>query len=85
MKTIGVVHLKALPGSPSYENNLSEIYKSALEDSTALQNGGVDSIIIENFGDIPFAKNSISKLTLAHFTNIAKELSDSLNLSLIHI
>ena len=76
MKTIGVVHLKALPGSPSYENNLSEIYKSALEDSTALQNGGVDSIIIENFGDIPFAKNSISKLTLAHFTNIAKELSD---------
>ena len=82
MKTIGVVHLKALPGSPSYENNLSEIYKSALEDSTALQNGGVDSIIIENFGDIPFAKNSISKLTLAHFTNIAKELSDSLNIDI---
>tara|TARA_B100001123_G_scaffold217303_1_gene245354 strand:- start:811 stop:1572 length:762 start_codon:yes stop_codon:yes gene_type:complete len=82
MKTIGVVHLKALPGSPSYENNLSEIYKSALEDSTALQNGGVDSIIIENFGDIPFTKNSISKLTLAHFTNIAKELSDSLNIDI---
>tara|TARA_B100000700_G_scaffold299012_1_gene365498 strand:- start:12 stop:773 length:762 start_codon:yes stop_codon:yes gene_type:complete len=82
MKTIGVVHLKALPGSPSYENNLSEIYKSALEDSTALQNGGVDSIIIENFGDIPFTKDSISKLTLAHFTNIAKELSDSLNIDI---
>ena len=82
MKTIGVVHLKALPGSPSYSSNLSEIYKSAIEDSLALENGGVDSIIIENFGDIPFVKNSISKLTLAHFSNIAKEISNSLNIDI---
>ena len=82
MKIIGVVHLKALPGSPFYQNNLSEIYKSALEDSVNLENGGVDSIIVENFGDVPFVKNSISKLTLAHFTNIAKEIKDSINIDI---
>ena len=74
MKIIGVVHLKALPGSPFYLNNLSEIYETALEDSINLENGGVDGIIVENFGDVPFVKNSISKLTLSHFTNISKEI-----------
>ena len=82
MKIVGVVHLKALPGSPFYQNNISEIYKSALEDSVNLENGGVDSIIVENFGDVPFVKNSISKLTLAHFTNIAKEIKDSIDIDI---
>ena len=82
MKIIGVVHLKALPGSPFYQNNLSEIYETALEDSINLDNGGVDGIIIENFGDVPFVKNSISKLTLSHFTNIAKEIADSVNIDI---
>ena len=36
MKIIGVVHLKALPGSPFCQNNLSEIYETALEDSVNL-------------------------------------------------
>ena len=35
---------------------------------------GVDGIIIENFGDVPFVKNDISKRTLASFTSVVQKL-----------
>ena len=79
MKIIGVVHLKALPGSPLYANNLDQIYEYALKDAETLVKGGVDSIIIENFGDNPFVKDSISKLTLAHFVNIVSEVTRNID------
>jgi membrane complex biogenesis BtpA family protein len=79
MKIIGVVHLMALPGSPLYANNLKQIYEAALKDAQTLKNGGVDSIIIENFGDTPFVKDSISKLTLSHFVNIVSEVTRNID------
>lgn len=49
---IGVVHIRALPGSPSYGNErLDDILKSVLDDVKKLKEGGVDGIIIENSGD----------------------------------
>ncbi len=53
---IGVVHLKPLPGSPNY-SSFDDVLESALEDAKALAEGGVDAIIVENFGDKPFLKN----------------------------
>ena len=66
----GVVHLKALPGSPSNSLELDEITKLAQKDVENLYTAGVDGIIIENFGDVPFVKNDISKRTLASFTSV---------------
>ena len=68
MKVYGVVHLKSLPGSPSNRLSIDEIIDAAQEDVNSLVYGGVDGIIIENFGDTPFVKNDISKRTLASFT-----------------
>jgi len=81
MKIIGVVHLNALPGSPSYGNNLEQIYQNAKKDAEALKNGGVDSIIFENFGDTPFAKDSISKLTISHFVSIVNDIKRNIDLN----
>ena len=47
-----------------------------------MEDGGVDGLIIENFGDTPFMKESISKLTLSHFSNIANEISDTVNIDI---
>ena len=80
MKVIGVVHLKGLPGSPSYDSNLEQIYKLAIKDAQSLKLGGVDSVIIENFGDSPFVKDSISKLTLSHFVNIVNEIKRNVDI-----
>lgn len=53
---IGMVHLKALPGSPAYRGNWKEILEAALKDAEALYKGGVDGIQLENQFDKPFLK-----------------------------
>jgi membrane complex biogenesis BtpA family protein len=54
---IGVVHALPLPGAPKYNGDaVDEIYNAALQDAMAYQKGGVDGVIIENHGDIPFSK-----------------------------
>ena len=54
---IGVVHCPAFPGAPRYKQSSSEsLYELALADAVAYAKGGVDGLIIENHGDIPFSK-----------------------------
>ena len=70
----GVVHLKPLPGSSGNYLSLDEIIESAQEDVNNLVFGGVDGIIIENFGDTAFVKDDISKRTLENFTTVVENL-----------
>lgn len=54
---IGVVHCPPLPGSPDYDGGpVDRILERALDDAAAYAKGGLDGLIIENHGDIPFAK-----------------------------
>src|SRR6266478_1767754 len=62
---IGVVHLQPLPGSPNWGGNLKSVIDHALADTRAYERGGVDAIIVENFGDAPFTKASVDPETIA--------------------
>jgi uncharacterized protein len=54
---VGVVHLPALPGSPGYHGSaIDALVDAALEDARRYARGGVHGLIVENHGDIPFAK-----------------------------
>ncbi|HUA78269.1 MAG TPA: BtpA/SgcQ family protein, partial [Acetobacteraceae bacterium] len=54
---IGVVHCLALPGSPGHGGvKMSAIIDRALADAEAYVRGGMDGLIVENHGDIPFLK-----------------------------
>ena len=54
---IGVIHLPALPGSPDYQGaGVEDLTAVALEDARRYVRGGVHGLIVENHGDIPFAK-----------------------------
>jgi uncharacterized protein len=54
---IGVIHCPAFPGSPRYQGASSEaMYNAALADAVAYAKGGVDGLIVENHGDVPFSK-----------------------------
>jgi uncharacterized protein len=54
---IGVVHLSPLPGAPRDEGRpMAETLAAALTDARYYAAGGVDGLIVENHGDIPFAK-----------------------------
>jgi membrane complex biogenesis BtpA family protein len=56
---IGVVHLGAMPGDPGYKTGGFEVTEqAALADAEALAQGGVDGIIVENFGSAPFPKGT---------------------------
>ncbi|MGY4706754.1 BtpA/SgcQ family protein [Candidatus Bipolaricaulota sp. J31] len=72
---IGVIHLPPLPGSPRYAGGgLERIVDRALADLAALEEGGADAAIVENFGDLPLPKRA-SKVTVAAMAAIARELT----------
>ena len=74
MIVYGVIHLKSLPGSSGNSLDLDQIIDLAQDDLNSLLSGGVDGVIIENFGDIPFVKDDVSKRTLASFTTVVENL-----------
>ncbi len=54
---VGVIHLLPLPGSPGYAGQSMEALTAfALAEAERYRAGGVDGLIVENHGDIPFAK-----------------------------
>lgn len=54
---IGVIHMRPLPGSPEYGGEpIEAIYEASLQDALRYSRGGIDGLILENHGDIPFAK-----------------------------
>jgi len=76
---IGMIHCKPLPGSPHYTGNMKEVIDSALYDAKVLIENGIDGLMIENAGDIPFlnprdANKSIE--TVAALSSIARLLKE---------
>lgn len=54
---IGTVHVLPLPGAPRYAGQpIDEVVAQAAADARAYLEGGVDGLIVENEGDIPFRK-----------------------------
>ena len=54
---IGMVHSLPLPGSPKFRHyRLEDVYDYAVNEAVKLKEGGVDALLIENAGDIPFVK-----------------------------
>ena len=77
---IGMVHLAPLPGSPRWELPMDAIIQRAVEDAAALEAAGLDGIMVENFGDIPFYPDRVPPETLAAVTVCAREVVRSTRL-----
>lgn len=71
---IGVVHLFPLPGSPGYRGSMDEVLDRALADAEALERGGMDGAIVENFGDAPFYPDRVPPETVAAMTRAVTEI-----------
>ncbi|TIL68466.1 BtpA/SgcQ family protein [Mesorhizobium sp.] len=73
---IGVVHLSPLPGAPRYDGEAVEaIYQRGLDDTRSYLDGGCDGVIVENHGDIPFAKpDDIGPETAAYMAVISDRI-----------
>lgn len=54
---IGMIHCPAFPGAPRYRGaSMQEIHDACMRDAERLVQGGMHGLIVENHGDIPFAK-----------------------------
>ena len=76
---VGMVHLPALPGSPGFDGDRSAIRDRALTDATTLLEGGVDGLLVENFGDAPFYPDSVPTHVVADLTAIVADLTDAVD------
>src|SRR3972149_5579610 len=75
---IGMVHLGPLPGSPRWDGSMERVVEAALADATALVGGGMDALLVENFGDAPFSPGRVEPATVAAMTAVAAELRRAL-------
>jgi membrane complex biogenesis BtpA family protein len=75
---IGMLHLPALPGAPLYGGSMTAVRDAMLRDAHLLADGGVDGLMIENFGDVPFYPARVPAHVVAHMTALAAEVKRAL-------
>lgn len=76
---IGMVHLSPLLGSPQ-PVDLNTVLQKASDDVKALESGGVDALLIENFGDLPYYPDEVGVETVAAMTFIISKIAEQTHL-----
>jgi hypothetical protein len=70
---IGMVHLLPLPGSPR-ARAMTDVRRAAVADARTLAQGGVDGILVENYGDAPFTGGTVEPQVIAAMSVLAAEV-----------
>ncbi len=73
---IGMVHLQALPGSPSWQGDLSAVTAAALTDASALSEAGIRAVMVENYNEVPFYPGRVPSETVASMTAVISALGN---------
>ncbi len=73
---LGMVHLPPLPGSPLWGGSMEAVLDAARKDAQVLVDGGLDGVIVENFGDAPFLPGPAPPETVAAMTLAVREVRD---------
>ena len=71
---VGVVHLRALPGSPDWAGDFAAVAADAEAQVAACLEGGIDTLVIENYGDRPFTRSRVPAATVAAMSVLAERL-----------
>ncbi|SIR86764.1 BtpA/SgcQ family protein [Natronorubrum thiooxidans] len=79
---LGMVHLPPLPGAPGFDGDRDAVRTRALEDARRLEAGGVDGIVLENFGDAPFYPEAVPNHVVADMTALASALQRTVDIPL---
>ena len=73
---VGMIHLDALPGAPDFDGDRAAIREAMVRDARRLVDGGVDAVMVENFGDVPFYADSVPTHTVAEMAALVADLRD---------
>jgi membrane complex biogenesis BtpA family protein len=69
-----MVHLAPLPGSPRWRGSMAGVVDAALADARALVDNGLDALLVENHGDVPFTPGRVPPSTVAAMSVVAAEI-----------
>ena len=69
---IGMIHVAALPGTPSGALSVREIVALAVQEARLYRNGGVDGIGIENMHDVPYLRGAVGPEIVAAMTLVGQ-------------
>ena len=72
---VGMVHLPPLPGAPRFDGDRTALLERAVADAQALDAGGVDAVLVENFGDAPFYPDRVPRHVVATMTRLVGEVA----------
>ena len=74
---IGVIHVKALPGTPfSRGGSIDELVEHAVHEASVYRDCGIDGLIVENMNDIPYTLRETPEIT-ASMTRICSAVRDT--------
>ena len=62
---IGMVHLLPLPGSPRWQGSMDQVLERAGQDARRYRDAGFHAVLVENYGDVPFASGRVEPHTVA--------------------
>jgi membrane complex biogenesis BtpA family protein len=74
---IGMVHLPPLPGSPRGCADLNAVLAHAGRDAKVLVAAGFPCLLVENFGDAPFAAEQLAPETIAAMAIVVREIRNA--------
>jgi hypothetical protein len=75
-----MVHLPPLPGSPSAALAMNRIVDRAVGEAALLARTGFDAVIVENFGDAPFAADHVAPETTAAMAVVVRQVVDAVDI-----
>jgi membrane complex biogenesis BtpA family protein len=76
---VGMVHLQPLPGAPGFESR-EHVRERAVADARTLERGGVDAVLVENYGDTPFHADEVPEHTVAEMAVATHLVDDAVDL-----
>jgi membrane complex biogenesis BtpA family protein len=71
---IGVLHLLPLPGAPLYDGGMQNVYDQALAELEIFKRHVLDSVIVENFRDMPYFPGRVPVETAAAMAAVSREI-----------
>src|SRR5262245_30974379 len=71
---IGVIHVGALPGTPSGNKSIDEITTQAVGEAAIFRDCRIDGLIIENMHDVPYQRGSVGPEIVAAMAVIGREV-----------
>ena len=79
---IGMLHVGALPGTPSAQTPLEAIVEQAIADARIYRDEGFTALAIENMHDRPYLRGAVGPEIVAAMTVVAREVRRGVNLPL---